>query len=283
MNHISKTLREIEANVLPDFPQEDTVFAQTSFSTAEFELHKAANVIRDNLRATITIDYLNDDKIPIAERNSKAEEVLSKLSPGDNLILEKSQKFWSIRIFKLFKEQFEVLFPLVHKPQVGYRLAWFTREISRLLNYYILEDEHWVTRDDDKILTLADDEEFWNELDVKVKQQYPEGIFTRESWEEFEQSYIEPLELDVFRRYFKDHPDKLQGLEEDMKADVDVREQIVQQPIKESLEQPVIPIEPLTVITADKEEVKELVIPNGPLTGISNNREKRDIDGWTFG
>ena len=241
MNSLSKTLREIEANVLSDHPEKDTVFASASFSEAEYELHRTAQMIQDKLRTKISMTYLNDDKIPLTERNAKAQEVLNQLSPDENLILDKSLKFMDMRHFRMYKERFELLFPQMHKPQVSYRLAWFEREISRLLDYYLLEDAHWASRDESKILTLADDEAFWNELDVKVKEVYPDGIFTEKSWDEFEQNFIEPLELKVFRQYLKDHPEKMPKTTEEPETEV------------ESLKQPAVPVEPFRAITDDRE------------------------------
>jgi hypothetical protein len=206
-------------------------------------------MIQDKLRPTISMDYLNDDSIPITERNSKAKEVLNQLSPDENLIIDKSRKFWEIRFFKLYKERFEMLFPKIHKRQVSYRLAWFEREIMRLLDYYLLEDAHWASRDESKILTLEDDNAFWNILNEKVKQVYPDGIFTEKSWDEFEQNFIEPFELECFRRYCEEHPEKMPKTTEELNAELEME--------VESLKQPAIPIEPFRAISDDREAKKE--------------------------
>ena len=60
-------------------------------------------------------------------------------------------------------------------------------------------------RDEDD--PVFDDFEWWDNVDAKIREVYPEGVFTKESFEAV-RDYFDEKESEAIREYWKVHPEE---------------------------------------------------------------------------
>src|SRR4030042_6235107 len=131
-----------------------------------------------------------DSGASVEQQNEAAKQLLSRLSSEERAILEQSAEFISYRMERLVYKWFAGAYPHGEDERVMLRVMWFFNEMQKLNHVNQLEDAEWNTnRNEDD--PAFDDETWWNKVEAKKRELYPEGVFTKESFEEFERLHDE--------------------------------------------------------------------------------------------
>ena len=90
------------------------------------------------------------------------------------------------------------------------RVIWFFNEMQKFNNACLIEDFEWNNnRDEDD--PSFDDYAWWYTLDAKIKEIYPDGVFTEKSFEEFERLQDEFIARKI-KEYYDAHPEEREAL-----------------------------------------------------------------------
>jgi hypothetical protein len=207
MNTLSRKLHELEDNVL-DFPPEDDDIRLHVGDLDEQLLHDHAQKIR----ATVKDDAqaIVDSGKRAEEQNEAAKQLLSRLSAEENDILEQSYEFLSYRLERLVYKWFAAGYPRGEDERVMLRVLWFFREMQKFNHACLIEDFEWNNnRNEDD--PAFDDYAWWNAIQAKIKAEYPAGVFTEKSFEEFEGFHDEFISRKI-RDYYEEHPEEREAL-----------------------------------------------------------------------
>jgi hypothetical protein len=207
MNGLSRKLHELEDNVL-DFPPDDEGIVLGIFDNEELLLHERANRIRETLKDDA--QAIIDSGASVEQQNEAAKQLLSRLSDEERAILEQSAEFISYRMERLVYKWFAGAYPNGEDERVMLRVMWFFREMQKFLHANLIEDYEWNNnRNEDD--PNFDDYAWWDAVEAKIKAEYPEGIFTKESFEEFERFHDEFIARKI-REYYEAHPEEREAL-----------------------------------------------------------------------
>jgi hypothetical protein len=183
MNMLSRKLYELEDNVL-DFPPEDEDILLHISDLDEQLLHDRAQKIRATIKDDAQAIIYSGTSAE--QQNEAAKRLLSRLTDDENAILEQSYQFLSYRLERLVYIWFAAAYPRGEDQRVMLRVLWFFHEMKKLNNACLIEDYEWKNNRNEEDPSF-DDFAWWDKLDSKIKALYPEGVFTMESFEVFEQ------------------------------------------------------------------------------------------------
>jgi hypothetical protein len=207
MNGLSRKLHELEENVL-DFPPEDDDVLLDIGDEDEQLLHARAQKIRATLKDDAQA-IIDSGKSP-EQQNEAAKQLLSRLTEEENAILEQSNEFMSYRVKCLVYKWFAAAYPKGEDERVMLRVLWFFREMQKLNHANLIEDYEWNNNRNEEDPNF-DDNAWWEALESKVKAEYPEGIFTEKSFEEFKRSHDEFVSRKI-KEYYDVHPEEREAL-----------------------------------------------------------------------
>ena len=219
MNALSRKLRDLECNVL-DFPPKDEDIMLHVGDLAEQLLHDRAEKIRASFKDDAQA-IINSGMSP-EQQNEAAKQLLSRLSDEENAILDQSHQFATYRIERLVYDWFASAYPKGEDPRVMLRVLWFFREMRKFNNACLIEDYEWNNnRNEDD--PAFDDFAWWDALDAKIKAIYPVGVFSEESFGEFERLYDEVFARTI-KEYYDAHPAEREALLKGLNKNVEEKE-----------------------------------------------------------
>ena len=197
-----KKLRELEDNVLPDYPEEALIHIDDE---KEIILYDKAHAIRERLYPEVK-ELMENETLTFNERLEAARNIYSDLTPAEQAVIQKDQEFNILRLRDLLIKFFEPQFPKAAKDTVNIRILWFFREMDKLLiSESITDSEFRLNRDEDS--PDFDDFAWWERVDNTIKAEFPEGVFTEESYkhleEELDRRYSEHI-----KQYWIEHPEQ---------------------------------------------------------------------------
>ncbi|MCW4046652.1 MAG: hypothetical protein NWE99_03695 [Candidatus Bathyarchaeota archaeon] len=207
MNGLSRKLHELEDNVLGFPPEDDDILLHIGDEDEQL-LHDHAQ----RIRATVKDDAqaIIESRASLEQQEEAAKQLLSRLTDEETAILEQSYEFMSYRVERLVYKWFAAAYPKGKDERVMLRVMWFFREMQKFLHANRIEDYEWNSnRNEDD--PNFDDDAWWTALEAKIKAEYPEGIFTKESFEEFERFHDEFIAGKI-REYYEAHPEAREAL-----------------------------------------------------------------------
>jgi hypothetical protein len=203
MNGLNRKLRALEQNVL-DLPEDNEINLYIK-DGAEMALHERAHKIKQPLQETVK-NIMFSGELTFEQQNAKAKELFKELSQAEQRIINESEKFIRFRLMRLLFKQFSPVFPKVHHSEVWQRIVWFFGEMDKLVIAKAIEDSEWdFNRDEDD--PTFNDYAWWDELEAKIRECYPNGVFTRESYETI-RDFFDEKEAELIREYWKAHPEE---------------------------------------------------------------------------
>ncbi len=207
MNGLSRKLHELEDNVLGFPPEDDDILLHIGNEDEQF-LHDRAQRIRATMKddAQAIIDSGESPE----QQNEAAKQLLSRLTDGENAILEQSHEFMSYRVERLVYKWFAAAYQNGEDERVMLRVLWFFHEMQKFSHACLIEDFEWNNNrngDDPKF----DDYAWWDAVEAKIKTIYPEGVFTEKSFEDFKRSHDEFIARKI-REYYEAHPEERTAL-----------------------------------------------------------------------
>lgn len=208
MNGLSRKLHALEDNMLEFPPDDDDILLHVG-DNDEYLLHDSAQKIRDAFKGDAE-KIICDDSLTFGQANELSEHLVNRISAEDKAILEKSYDFMSYRMERLVYKWFAAGYPKGQDTRVMLRVMWFFREMQKLNHVNQLEDAEWNTnRNEDD--PAFDDELWWNKVEAKKRKLYPEGVFTEESFEEFERLH-DGFVSQKIKEYYDAHPEEREAL-----------------------------------------------------------------------
>ena len=167
-------MNKLENNVLPELPEQASIYIKNE---AEIELSRNAQAIRNMIPDVSKI--WNNPNLKLQEKEEKTIAIYNELSARQKLILSRDSAFMTRRLRDLVVTYFKTSFP-ENSEKPFLRTEWFFRNMDRLAHAEHIIDSKWNhNRDEDN--PNFDDFAWWNRVDLKIQELYPEGIFTEES------------------------------------------------------------------------------------------------------
>jgi hypothetical protein len=175
-------MQKLENNILPELPDEASIYIKNE---AEIELSRNAQSIRNMIPDVSKIAIYNE------------------LSPKQKLILGRDSAFMTRRVRDLVVSYYKTSFP--ENSEIPFlRVEWFFAEMDKLAHAEHVIDSEWNhNRDEDS--PDFDDFAWWNRVDLKIKELFPEGIFTEDSWNNTREFYDKMLS-EYMVQYWQAHP-----------------------------------------------------------------------------
>jgi hypothetical protein len=127
------------------------------------------------------------------------------LTPNEQFIVDKSYRLYEMRLKQFLIDYFKPLFPKLNEFDVMLRVHWFFREMQKLAVSYAIEDSEWNHNRNEEAEDF-DDFKWWDNLNAKIKTEFPNGVFTLESYGELE-NYRDEIETKAIQEYFYARPD----------------------------------------------------------------------------
>ena len=203
MNSISKKLRELEQNVL-ELPEDEDINLYVG-DESENLLHERAEKIKERFRSEAG-EIMFSNTLTFEQQTVKAQELLKGLTEDEKFVLDESAKFVRFRLTRLLFKVFSSMFPKIHYKEVIERIVWFFEDMQKLVNAKAIEDSEWnFNRDEDD--PAFNDYEWWDNVEAKIREVYPKGVFTKESYEAV-RDYFDEKESEAIREYWKAHPEE---------------------------------------------------------------------------
>ena len=207
MNILSRKLYELESNVLnfpPDYEDIILHIGELDEKLLHDRAHKIRATIKDDAQAIV------DSGKSLEQQNEAAKQLLSRLTDEEKVILEQSYEFLSYRLERLVYNWFAAACPKGEDERVMLRVLWFFNEMKKLNNACIIEDYEWNNnRNEDD--PSFDDFAWWDAVDAKIKAIYPEGVFTTQSFDEYERLRDELVGRRI-KEYYDTHPTEREAL-----------------------------------------------------------------------
>jgi hypothetical protein len=201
MNLLSRKLRELEGNVLEFPPKEDDIVLHIGNADEQL-LHDRAQKIRDAFKQEAQA-IIDSDMSP-EQQNEAAQQVLSRLTDDEQAVLDRSYEFLIYRMQHLVYKWFSSAYPKGTDARVMMRIVWFFDEMRKFNHVCLIEDyEYNHNRNEDN--PAFDDFAWWDELEAKKLQLYPEGVFSEKSYEAVEARYNVHLAQKI-REHYEAHP-----------------------------------------------------------------------------
>jgi hypothetical protein len=214
MNALSRRLRELEENVLVFPPEDDDILLHIGNADEQL-LHDRARKIRAAVNEDA--EAIVESGKSLEQQEEAAKQLLSKLTDGENAVLEQSHEFIVYRLERLLYRWFAAAYPSGEDERVMLRVLWFFYEMRKFNHACLIEDFEWNNnRNEDD--PAFDDFAWWDAVDAKIKAVYPEGVFTEKSFEKIEQLNDELVSRKI-KEYYDAHPEEreviLNGLKQE--------------------------------------------------------------------
>ena len=198
-------IRGLENHVLPESPEPTAIYIKND---AEISLYNKANRIRQNMDVDI-MSIWHNDKLTLDEKQKETLKAYNELNEKEKQIVSKDSEFCVRRLQDLLIKYFEATFP-DKSTEPLLRVTWFFKEMHKLTVAKYLEDSEWShNRNEDD--PEFDDYKWWENFDSKVKEEFPDGIFTEKTYERTEKLYDE-LVSKYMREYWQAHPEEFERL-----------------------------------------------------------------------
>lgn len=198
-------IRALENHVLPKGPEPAAIYLKNE---AEISLYNRANRIRQNINVDI-MSIWHNDKLTYEEKQKETLKAYNELDEKEKQIISKDSEFCVRRLQDLLIKYFEATFPDKSREPL-LRVTWFFNEMDKLAVTKYLEDSEWNhNRNEDD--PEFDDFKWWENFESKVKEEFPEGIFTEKTYERTEKLYDE-LVSKCMREYWQAHPEEFEKL-----------------------------------------------------------------------
>jgi hypothetical protein len=204
LKYVNKKLHELENNVLPPAPEQAMIYIKND---AERELSRNAKAIRNMLPDVSNI--WNNQNLTFQEKEEKTTAIYQELSPKQKLILRKDTSFMTRRVRDLVVSYFKTSFP-ENSEKPFLRVEWFFNEMDKLANAEHIIDSEWNHNRNEENPDF-DDFAWWNQVDLKIKELYPEGIFTQESWNKTRE-FFDKTQSEYMLQYWQAHPEEFERL-----------------------------------------------------------------------
>jgi hypothetical protein len=203
MNPISKKLRDLENNVL-ELPEDDNIRLYIE-DNAEMALHERAHNIKE-LYKTEVRELMFNPNLTFEQIEANAQEMLKKIPKKELHIINESHKFMQYRLMCLVYQFYVDQFPKMFDLEVWERIVWFFGQMDDLKVAKAIEESEWEhNRNEDD--PEFDDFKWWDDLEAKIRGYYPDGVFTKESYEAVERFFDEE-QSELIRNYWKAHPEE---------------------------------------------------------------------------
>jgi hypothetical protein len=204
LKSINKKLHGLENNVLPELTEQAKIYIRNE---AEIELSRNAQAIR-NMVPDVSIIWDNPN-LTLEEKEEKTKAIYNELSTKQKLILSKDSAFMTRRLRDLVVSYFKTSFP--ENSEIPFlRVEWFFTEMDKLAHAEHIIDSEWNhNRDEDN--PSFDDFAWWDRVDLKIKELYPEGIFTEESWNKT-RDFFDKIQSEYMVQYWQAHPEEFKML-----------------------------------------------------------------------
>jgi hypothetical protein len=200
-----RKLFELEKNVLPKSPKPAKMYIEDKL---EIELSKKANQIREKISVDL-IDVWNSNKLTLEEKQNITFKTYNELDEQEMEIVSKDTDFSVRRLQDILINYYKLIFPK-NCIEPFFRVVWFFNEMDKLAFTKFMEDSEWYhNRDEDN--PDFDDIAWWNRVDLKIKELYPEGIFTEGSWNKTHELY-DKIQSEYMVQYWKDHPEEFEKI-----------------------------------------------------------------------
>ena len=197
-------MNKLENNVLPEFPDEASIYIENE---AEIELSRNAQAIR-NMLPDVSKIWKNPN-LTLQEKEEKTTAIYQELAPKQKIILSRESSFMTRRLRDLVVFYFKTSFP-VNSEKPFLRVEWFFTEMDKLAYAENIIDSKWNhNRDEDN--PDFDDFAWWEGVDLKIQELYPEGIFTEESWNKTRELY-DKIQSEHISEYWQAHPEEFERL-----------------------------------------------------------------------
>jgi len=198
-------IRALENHVLPKYPEPAVIYLKNE---AEISLYNRANRIRQNIKVDI-MSIWHNDKLTLEEKQKETFKVYNELSEKEKQIVSKDLEFCVRRLQDMLIRFFEATFPYKSRDPL-LRVTWFFNEMDKLAVAKYMEDSEWGhNRNEDD--PDFDDFKWWDNFESKVKEEFPDGIFTEKSYKKAEESYDEIMGK-CMREYWQAHPEEFERL-----------------------------------------------------------------------
>ena len=212
----NKKLRELEDHVLSDQPEEAFIHITDE---NEIQLLDRANAIRDRLYPEVK-ELMDNENITFDEKVKAAQEIYGDLTQSEKAILDKDSEFCLLRLRDLLLKFFEPKFSKSCRQTVNTRILWFFREMDKLLvSESIIDSEFRLNRDEDS--PDFDDFAWWDRVGAIIKTDFPEGVFTEESYKNLE-AEIDRRHSEHIKQYWIAHPEEKESFFKELNKKLEI-------------------------------------------------------------
>jgi hypothetical protein len=205
LKYLNRKLNELEKNVLPSHPDPAKIYIENE---AERELCRIANRIRQNISVDVTEIWRNN-KLTFDQKQEVTIKIYNQLDEREKQILSKETEFLKRRLEDILISYFEATFPYKSREPL-LRVTWFFNEMDKLALPNFIEDSEWYhNRNEDD--PEFDDFKWWKKFEYKIGKIFPDGIFSKKSYEKAEGIYDQILSK-LMLQYWKTHPEKFDSV-----------------------------------------------------------------------
>ena len=205
MKTTNKKLYDLEKNVLSDIPNPAMIYVE---NRAEIELNKKANRIRQKINIDIMTVW-HDNKLTLEEKQKETLKTYNTFDETEKQIVSKDTDFSIRRLQDILIKYFEATFPYKSREPL-LRVTWFFNEMDKLGVAKYMEDSEWHHNRNEHNPEF-EDFKWWDNFESKVKEEFPDGIFSEKSFEKTEKLYDE-LMSKCMREYWQAHPEEFKRL-----------------------------------------------------------------------
>ena len=201
MNTIRKKISDLENNVLK-LPEDDKIRLFVDDS-AEMVLHERAEMIKGAYR-TEAESIAKDKTLTFEDQERASKQFISHISKNELHIIDESYKFMRYRLMRLLYMFW--VDSATNKEEVWERVVWFFEEMDKLRTANAITDSQWDHNRNEEDPEF-DDFKWWENVEAKIREIYPEGVFTEESWNKL-RDWFDNKFAEYLREYWNAHPEK---------------------------------------------------------------------------
>ena len=203
MNTIRKKIFDLENNVLK-LPKDDKIRLFIDDS-AEMALHERAERIKSLYRDEIR-EFLFSSNLTFAQIEANSQQMLEKIPKDELHIINESDRFVRYRLMRLIYYYFLDQTSEANSRELWERIVWFFEQVGDWKVAKAIEDSEWNFNRNENDPDF-DDFKWWDNVEAKIREVYPNGIFTQESYDAV-RDYFDEKESEAIRQYWNAHPEK---------------------------------------------------------------------------
>ena len=203
MNAIRKKIFNLENNVLK-LSKDDKIrlFIDDSM---EMALHERAERIKSLYRDEIK-EFLFNSNLTFAQIEANSQQMLEKIPKDELHVIIESDKFVHYRLMRLIYHYFVDQTSEANNRELWERIVWFFEQVDDWKVAKAIEESEWNFNRNENDPDF-DDFKWWDNVERKIREVYPKGVFTQESYEAV-RDYCDEIESEAIRQYWKAHPEK---------------------------------------------------------------------------